>query len=1299
MLRLTVAGRSRRILLITLSCLATAAGLVALAGSASATTTLNCSTSGTTLTVQVSGQTTSGTPLTISVSSTTPHDYVVAIGASSCTGPYAVSSYPNLNISSGSPQYVKLDDGNGSLASASAGCPVSISTSGLSATGNTVEVDGVSLANSPADATTAVGQPSSGTGALVTLSEAAGCGSPDVSLDAGVQTLVVNPGSGGSSLDLSSSPGSLTINSTTSPGTVTGFPSFGLTTIEFNNETSFVGPSAGGTTFETGTSTQKVTGQGSGNTLYLNGWSSPTVNVSGAPDMINSTVVPDKSVISGTTTSAFSGISTIQGPDAGNMTVLGRDTGLTFNGAGTGNVLDLSALPAGATIDAAGGSVSATGISESFNQYFGTFVGSAGGSTDFIAPDQSSTFQDGGSHNTVDLSALPTGATTNTTSIPVGGTGPGSATAGAVTINFASGNVSALTGSSSGQTTFYAGPTGVSFTGQGSGNQLNLSDGSFSGAVSVDQAAGTVTSGAGSFNFSGVTSLTGPSSGQTTFKPGSAAAANGSAFNANGASNTLDLSALTTPTVNANNRTLSAGTISDTFTDINSFLGSSTGSTTFIASGTSNGTFNGQGTGNKLDLSDMGTGTTVNVSGSGPSNNTATQSSLTQTFQNIQTVTGSSLGATTFLGGQNGVTLDGQGNGNILNLSALPAGATVDAAGGSASATGVSESFNQHFDTFIGSAGGSTDFIAPDRNTTFQDGGQHNTVDLSALPAGATVNTTTVPVAATVPDTATAGAATVDFTSGNVSTLIGSSGGDTTFWAGPTSGMSFTGHGSGNQLNLSNGTFSGGVTVDQTTGTVSSGAGSFSFSGLTSFTGPASGYTTFRPSSSAAAAGSAFNAGGANNTLDLADLTAPTLNANNQTLSAGTNNDTFTGIHTFLGSSTGNTTFITSGTSSGTYNGQGTGNELDLTSPAGATSLRVSLAPGACPGGVVTAPGTGLQDCFTTLSRIRGASNLPTTFVPDPNATSSSGVEFIGGDSSSGGSVLDLSGFSSPDASSQPVTGLSVSLGANTTASPGHVTASVGGTPVTFAAFASINQVIGSNSLSTGLAPGTASGVQLVNIAKAAQSLSFTSSPPSPAQVGHSYSPQLSRSTSGIPVLLSVDQSSGAGVCSVSGGVVSFTAAGACVIDANQAGNEEWTAAPQVQQKITVAPVSKPQIVKLLQSELTPIKGTTIRTLLAHGGSTLAVSSLLRGTLTVSWYWLPPGAHLGSAHRHPSPVLVGRGHHAFAGFGRGQLTVRLTRAGRKLLKRHRQLKLTGQAKFTAPGQPAVLVTGTFRLKH
>ncbi len=56
------------------------------------------------------------------------------------------------------------------------------------------------------------------------------------------------------------------------------------------------------------------------------------------------------------------------------------------------------------------------------------------------------------------------------------------------------------------------------------------------------------------------------------------------------------------------------------------------------------------------------------------------------------------------------------------------------------------------------------------------------------------------------------------------------------------------------------------------------------------------------------------------------------------------------------------------------------------------------------------------------------------------------------------------------------------------------------------------------------------------------------------------------------PVTFTVDASSGKGVCSLTGSTVSYTGVGNCVIDANQAGNIDYSAAPQVSQTIVVAP-------------------------------------------------------------------------------------------------------------------------------
>ena len=57
--------------------------------------------------------------------------------------------------------------------------------------------------------------------------------------------------------------------------------------------------------------------------------------------------------------------------------------------------------------------------------------------------------------------------------------------------------------------------------------------------------------------------------------------------------------------------------------------------------------------------------------------------------------------------------------------------------------------------------------------------------------------------------------------------------------------------------------------------------------------------------------------------------------------------------------------------------------------------------------------------------------------------------------------------------------------------------------------------------------------------------------------------------------MFTVDPASGPGVCTVSGTTVTYTAIGTCVIDANQAGNGHYAAAPQVQHTVTVSGLSQ----------------------------------------------------------------------------------------------------------------------------
>jgi Protein kinase domain/Bacterial Ig-like domain (group 3)/IPT/TIG domain len=88
-----------------------------------------------------------------------------------------------------------------------------------------------------------------------------------------------------------------------------------------------------------------------------------------------------------------------------------------------------------------------------------------------------------------------------------------------------------------------------------------------------------------------------------------------------------------------------------------------------------------------------------------------------------------------------------------------------------------------------------------------------------------------------------------------------------------------------------------------------------------------------------------------------------------------------------------------------------------------------------------------------------------------------------------------------------------------------------------------------------------------ITVTGKSQSITFTA--PASGTVGDSATLAATGGGSGNPVMFSVDNP-GAGVCTVSGDTVTYTAAGSCVIDANQAGNATWAAAPMVQGTITV---------------------------------------------------------------------------------------------------------------------------------
>jgi Bacterial Ig-like domain (group 1) len=110
----------------------------------------------------------------------------------------------------------------------------------------------------------------------------------------------------------------------------------------------------------------------------------------------------------------------------------------------------------------------------------------------------------------------------------------------------------------------------------------------------------------------------------------------------------------------------------------------------------------------------------------------------------------------------------------------------------------------------------------------------------------------------------------------------------------------------------------------------------------------------------------------------------------------------------------------------------------------------------------------------------------------------------------------------------------------------------------------------GADTLNAYVANGGPSGTGTMTYTLPVQTITFTSSPPHNPVVGGSYPLAATGGGSGNPVTFSIDSTSSSGACSVSGGTVSFTGVGLCVINANQAGNADYSAAPQIQQRFSI---------------------------------------------------------------------------------------------------------------------------------
>jgi len=131
-----------------------------------------------------------------------------------------------------------------------------------------------------------------------------------------------------------------------------------------------------------------------------------------------------------------------------------------------------------------------------------------------------------------------------------------------------------------------------------------------------------------------------------------------------------------------------------------------------------------------------------------------------------------------------------------------------------------------------------------------------------------------------------------------------------------------------------------------------------------------------------------------------------------------------------------------------------------------------------------------------------------------------------------------------------------------------------------------------------------------------------------------------------------------------------------------------------------VVTVPTGQVTSDLNHSLTPSgNSASINSILHNGGYTLTFSAPEGGTVTISWYEVPAGATLARAKTKHKPILVATGKRTFSKAGSGKVKIKLTKAGKKLLKHSKKLKLTAKGTFTQKGSHhAITVKKKFTVK-
>lgn len=125
----------------------------------------------------------------------------------------------------------------------------------------------------------------------------------------------------------------------------------------------------------------------------------------------------------------------------------------------------------------------------------------------------------------------------------------------------------------------------------------------------------------------------------------------------------------------------------------------------------------------------------------------------------------------------------------------------------------------------------------------------------------------------------------------------------------------------------------------------------------------------------------------------------------------------------------------------------------------------------------------------------------------------------------------------------------------------------------------------------------------------------------------------------------------------------------------------------------TSAKASTAELRSLLERLLVPSgRNAKIAQLLEHKGYSASFTALSAGRLTISWSFVPKGAHA-------KPVLVAVGSLSSLAPGGAKLTIRLTAKGRSLLAHAGRLSLTAKGMLQPSGEAALAASRSFTLKR